>query len=382
MWLNFIYRFTFSVMKNVLFMSPTLGMGGAQQHMVYFANYLISRNYKVLVINLSLDNTIAYRFDGGVEIINIPRAYNFDLKPAKNVARIVKERKIETIFCDSLICYLFLFRLHRIKSIKISIIFHTSFYVSRYFYLKDFFVRLLVRKGVRLIGIAENQIEFLSRILFFKKNRFRLIYNGVDTNIFNFEYRVNSRADDMRRQLSIPDNAFVIVKTARFSPEKNHEMAIQVLALLRQKFKIDAYMIFVGNTNRNRMELIGTMSEKFAVAEYVRMVGVARDVRPYLAISDLFILTSKSVETFSIAALEAMSVGLPVVITDLGGAREMVINGKNGFVVDCGDAEKFSQAVVDIVKGNLEFSNSDISDFISQNFGLDNTNRLLEEFIF
>ncbi len=363
-------------------MSPTLGMGGAQQHMVYFANYLISRNYKVLVINLSLDNTIAYRFDGGVEIINIPRAYNFDLKPAKNVARIVKERKIETIFCDSLFCYLFLFRLHRIKSIKISIIFHTSFYVSRYFYLKDFFVRLLVRKGVRLIGIAENQIEFLSRILFFKKNRFRLIYNGVDTNIFNFEYRVNSRADDMRRQLSIPDNAFVIVKTARFSPEKNHEMAIQVLALLRQKFKIDAYMIFVGNTNRNRMELIGTMSEKFAVAEYVRMVGVARDVRPYLAISDLFILTSKSVETFSIAALEAMSVGLPVVITDLGGAREMVINGKNGFVVDCGDAEKFSQAVVDIVKGNLEFSNSDISDFISQNFGLDNTNRLLEEFIF
>jgi glycosyltransferase involved in cell wall biosynthesis len=60
--------------------------------------------------------------------------------------------------------------------------------------------------------------------------------------------------------------------------------------------------------------------------------GYVPDVRQVYWMSDLFTLTSNRVETFSIAALEAMSCGLPAVITNIGGATEMVFDGENGFL--------------------------------------------------
>ena len=57
------------------------------------------------------------------------------------------------------------------------------------------------------------------------------------------------------------------------------------------------------------------------------------DVRPVLGAIDLFVLPSVAVESFSNAALEAMSMGRPVILSDVGGAREMIDDGVEGYVV-------------------------------------------------
>ncbi|MDQ3776329.1 MAG: glycosyltransferase [Pseudomonadota bacterium] len=66
-------------------------------------------------------------------------------------------------------------------------------------------------------------------------------------------------------------------------------------------------------------------------------------MRPALLAMDVFVLTSKAVETFSNAALEAMAMARPVVLSDVGGAREMVSEGKNGYVYPKGDVERLAQ---------------------------------------
>ena len=65
------------------------------------------------------------------------------------------------------------------------------------------------------------------------------------------------------------------------------------------------------------------------VSDFIRFPGEMHDVRSALAAMDVFVLTSLS-ETFSNAALEAMAMGRPVVLSDVGGAREMVWEGVNG----------------------------------------------------
>ena len=62
------------------------------------------------------------------------------------------------------------------------------------------------------------------------------------------------------------------------------------------------------------------------------ITGFQQDVRPLLAASDAIALPSTSVETFSLAALEAMALGRPVVLPQIGGAAEMVRPGENGFL--------------------------------------------------
>ena len=63
----------------------------------------------------------------------------------------------------------------------------------------------------------------------------------------------------------------------------------------------------------------------------------AHDVRPLLAACDTVALCSTAVETFSLAALEAMALGRPVVLSDIGGAAEMVRPGVEGFLFPAGD---------------------------------------------
>lgn len=367
--------------KKFLFISPTLEVGGAQQHMMLFANYLVENGYDVVLVNTSSNNDLAYRFDKRVEIISVLRKFNFDLGPAKKIAAIVKEKSIDRVFCDSIFTYLFVRPLLKIPGVKISVIFHLTKYVDNYSYIKDLVTRFLLNKKVQLIGISTNQIDTLSKVLFLPAKRFKLIYNGIDTVKFNFQHREDLRNKGLRNELNIPAEAFVIIKTARFAPEKNHELAIEVLEILRSRYSINAYMIFVGNTNVDRMDKIRKMADSKDIGPYVKMVGVKKDVRPFLAIADLFILSSKSVETFSIAALEAMALGLPAVITNLGGAKEMVSDGKNGYVTSYEDAETFAKDVVSVYNGSLTMKPFDISNFITESFNVESTNKQLLDFV-
>ena len=73
-------------------------------------------------------------------------------------------------------------------------------------------------------------------------------------------------------------------------------------------------------------------------------------MRPLLAASDLTVLASTAVETFSIAMLESMAMGVPMVVTDVGGLKEAIIDGSCGYVVKPGAPVEFSEAISEILK--------------------------------
>jgi glycosyltransferase involved in cell wall biosynthesis len=78
------------------------------------------------------------------------------------------------------------------------------------------------------------------------------------------------------------------------------------------------------------------------VRDRVRLLGAIDDVRPFLKLADAFVLTSTAVETFSNAALEAMAMGLPVILSRIGGAAEMVEVGQSGFLYAPGNVTELA----------------------------------------
>jgi len=71
-------------------------------------------------------------------------------------------------------------------------------------------------------------------------------------------------------------------------------------------------------------------------------------VRPLIACCDVMVLPSHAVETFSLAALEAMALGKPVVLSRIGGAEEQVIDGLNGRLFEAGDVDRLTEQLASL----------------------------------
>ena len=138
----------------------------------------------------------------------------------------------------------------------------------------------------------------------------------------------------MRSQLNIPEDAFVILQVATLSSEKRQEDALVALKYLLHKYPtINFQLAFVGHGTKDREMRLKHIAKKLGISDNVIFFGIQSDITQFYIIGDIFTLTSAKVEAFSVAALEAMSMGLPCILTDIGGAREMIVEGMNGYLV-------------------------------------------------
>jgi glycosyltransferase involved in cell wall biosynthesis len=154
----------------------------------------------------------------------------------------------------------------------------------------------------------------------------------------------------LRDHHGIGRDDIVLGVVAALRPEKAIGDLIAAAAYLRkQGFPVKVLVVGDGvELPRLRQEAINQQMQ-----EHSTFLGALQDVRPALCAMDIFILPSVAVETFSNAALEAMAMGLPVVLSDIGGSREMISAGENGFVFQPGNILELSQTVEKIIRKDM-----------------------------
>ncbi len=199
--------------------------------------------------------------------------------------------------------------------------------------------RILSRLRTTMLAVSEGVAEDIRRALEpFPPPRLRVLYNGVDLAPFEKPDREECRAG-IRHEFSLPSDAFLIVNLARLHPEKNQEQLIDVFSRVAADHP-KARLLFAGEgEERSTLE---TRAAKQGVGGAVIFAGQRNDVPQLLKACDVFVLPSIQ-EGFSNAILEAMAAGLPVVASDTGGAREVVSEGKNGFVVPVRNAPRLEE---------------------------------------
>lgn len=104
--------------------------------------------------------------------------------------------------------------------------------------------------------------------------------------------------------------------------------------------------------------MVGDGPERFGLEELcaqlglcdrVVFIGKVRETQEVLEISDLFVLPSET-ESFGLAALEAMAMGVPVISSNTGGIPEVNINGETGFMSEVGDVEDMAKNAIYILE--------------------------------
>jgi glycosyltransferase involved in cell wall biosynthesis len=173
------------------------------------------------------------------------------------------------------------------------------------------------------------------------------IANGVD--VHRYDRHLDKRA--MRKRINLPENNTVIF-TGRLSSEKGVDFLIRGFVQLKNAQPCQLLIIADGPERENIVQLI----KECKAGDSVLLVSGAADVAPYLAASDVFVLPSRF-EGLSNALLEAMSCGLPVISTRVGGSKDLIQDGVNGLLVDIDNEEQLAGAM-GLVFGDRQLAES------------------------
>jgi glycosyltransferase involved in cell wall biosynthesis len=350
--------------KTIIYIAPAFPVGGAEKFLILLANALTKDVKSQIVVSLSDDNKAQDEFNKIIRFLALPRTGRFDFTPLRTLRRLIRTEKPDIIFCLNFFSF-FLTKLI-ISGLKqkplVIVSYHSTIPKNKKENnLNKLYITLLTNKDL-IITVSENQAKYTALKYRIPSRMFKTIHNGIDMNKWCLPVDLCDKIK-LRNQYGIPENAAVIIMTAAFRLEKNHIGAIKSLQVLHSTYNQKAYLLFVGEGML--LEQCRTMAEKMELSEFIKFAGPQSDVRPFYWASNLFTLCSTSVETFSIAALEAMACGLPVVLTNIGGASEMISEGLNGFLCepDVADiAQKWSKAL------QFDFSAETIHDFVSKHF--------------
>jgi len=215
--------------------------------------------------------------------------------------------------------------------------FHTTLLLSAKEWLQMLYYRFFFWTAERLVFVCEKQKRhWMRRGVFSRTNE--VIYNGVDTEEF-CDKRSPGERRALRSALGFSDADYVIGISALLRPEKNHAQLVEAVAMLRN-LGIPARALMIGDGEMRGA--IEARARELKVESDVVITGLQQETRPYIAACDAMALCSFT-ETFSLAGIEAMAMSKPLVHSDVGGAAEMIVPGRNGFLFPVGD----TRALVD-----------------------------------
>jgi N-acetyl-alpha-D-glucosaminyl L-malate synthase BshA len=162
----------------------------------------------------------------------------------------------------------------------------------------------------------------------------------VIPNFLNLEKTDFEGRDELRSEYAEP-NEKILIHVSNFRPVKRIIDIIHVFAKIKDQ--IPSKLILLGDgPERSRAE---QLCRELEMCDRVIFVGSVKNPMELLNIGDVFMLPSES-ESFGLAALEAMSVGLPVISTNTGGLPEINRHGVTGMMSDVGDVEDMAKNVL------------------------------------
>lgn len=195
-----------------------------------------------------------------------------------------------------------------------------------------------------------------NRVLQFAINpeRVHVVYNEADLDHFN---GTHFDRPTVRNRYGFGQDSKVIAMIARFARNKRHDLILTAFESILQSVP-SARLLLKGEDYHDDPYYDSVLAriEKCPGKEHIRHVKFVNDIREIHAVADVLVLCSDR-EGLGRCVVEAMSMGLPVVVTDSGGTHEIVEDGVTGLVVPAGNASALANAVVTILKDD-EFRTS------------------------
>lgn len=312
----------------VLFVLNNLIIGGSETKTIRLANSLFARGVQVGLAYLNPPHALLKRLHCDIPVWYLARQGKFSLSAIATLRALIREHRPRAVVAVNLYPALYVAAASarlgaRPRTIGLV---NTTVFKPGQAWRQGFYRPVLRLLDCTVYGCEAQRSLWLpsgSPML----RRSCVIHNGVDMRQFSGSHASDIR--ELRRRYGIADDAFVVGSVGRLASEKNQEALIDAVANVRAT-GIDMHLLLVGDGPMR--QALEARTAQLRLSRSVTFTGGLNDVRDTLALMDVFVLPSRS-ETFSNAALEAMAMRKPVILTRTGGACEMITDGIHGFIV-------------------------------------------------
>ncbi|RKY33041.1 MAG: hypothetical protein DRP74_01220 [Candidatus Omnitrophota bacterium] len=345
---------------NILFLTNHLNIGGISKYVLELAGGLKQRGNNVYIASSGGRLTEEFQ-NSGIKFIPIPIRTKSELSfkiliSFFKLLRIIKEEKIEILHANT--------RVTQVLSCLLSKILHIP-YVST---CHGFFKTRLSRRlwpcwGRTVIAISEEVKHHLVRDFKLKEQEIKVVRHGIDLSKYcspSTEYR-----EETKKELGL-DKGPVIGIIARLSQEKGHIYLIR--AVKKAKEQVNNIRLIIIGEGRMREKLL-TEVNSLGLEDSVIFFPSVFDTRKFLSVMDVFVLPSLK-EGLGLSLMEAMTMSVPVIGTDIGGIKDLLMNQENGLMVKPGDSFALSQAILKIISDRTKAESlaKKAKQFIEKNF--------------
>jgi len=320
----------------------TLTIGGSERKIVRIVNALKQRGHDIHVAFLNKPETLLPEISKNIPVKFLNRKGKLDLSVFSTLNRYIHNNNICTLLCINLYPSLY-------GTISANILSNKNRKTYTFVNITDFptlkeklqmliYWPLMIASTGLIFGCETQREQWISRYLL-PKNKTAVFFNGVDHRHFS-PAPPGSQQHSLRQHLNIPADAAVVATVAAFRPEKSLSDLIKACDILCRT-KIPVHLVLAGDGPER--ERLTKLASALGQDDRTHFLGAISDVRPCLDLADVFALPSTSVETFSNAALEAMAMGKPVVLSNIGGAGEMVTESVNGYLYQAGNVSELAE---------------------------------------
>jgi glycosyltransferase involved in cell wall biosynthesis len=350
----------------------SLEIGGAERFVVDLSNELAKSN-EIKIFTLrddTIENQGFYKFDINEKVAycNLKISSGFKTKLIWKLYKIIREETPDIIHCHlNLINYFYLLSIIFKGKVKFVYTIHTMANAEIQSKL-EFRIRQYIFNHLLFNPIAVSNETKSSYLSYYKNDKVRVIINGRKFNSKSSNY------DEVVKEISelkSTPQSLVFCHIARFDIQKNQNMLISVFNKLSRE-GYDILLIIIGDGFEKAFKY------KYEANSNIHFLGAKTNVTDYLYISDAFCLSS-TVEGMPITLIEAYSCGCIPICTPVGGMKDIIENGINGFVSKSTSENDYLETIRNFIILRETISKDKIIEYFKQNLSIKQCAKLYQK---
>lgn len=348
----------------IMFLLNVVQPGGAERHTFQLADSLALQNHLCTIVSLT-DRPGMTLKSTAAPVLTCGGNHLYSFKTMKKVSRLIRLHQPDIIVAVNQRPLFFGFISRRLAAsgAKLVSIFHTSYLLKSKDRILNTLYKFLFAHADALVYVSNKQ-RTIWEDRGYRSDHATVIHNGVNQRLFS-PHIVDQWREHTRAALGFGKLDYVIGMCARFFPEKNHHQLVDAIAALRSR-GVPAKGLFVGGGPTQSS--IEQYAKSSGLLEHIVFTGMQEDVRPFVSAFDVGVLCSFG-ETLPLAPLEVMALGIPVIISDVGGVPEIVRHGETGYLFPVSDTDalaRYLEALYD--PGRRTAFGAAASKFVAMNF--------------
>ena len=346
-------------MKNkikVLQVIPTLGYGGAETGCYDLAHFLPEQDCKSFIVT-SGGELLKFVNKAKVKIFRLPVHSKNPILILFNaiiISFIILLYNVNVVHARSRAPAWSCLLATKLTARKFVTTFHGTYNFSNRF--KKIYNSVMVRSHLVIAGsnfifshINDNYGDFFK----YGKRKLLVIFRGINTKYFYSQKISPSKIDKFSKQNGIDRNKFIILLPGRLTYWKGQKIFIEAIRLLSDQDNIQPFegIILGSDQGRNiyKKQLIG-LKERYRLNKIIKFIDHCEEMPVAYRIANLVCSCSYEPEAFGRVSVEAQSMGVPIIASDIGGSSETIVKNKTGFLFKSGDSKNLANVIIMVMK--------------------------------